>query len=111
MRIAIVDIVCQLEGRQVEWVTAILDAENAHQEAVHAKHSGSPNDDCYLLAFRILDAGDLQRERDGRKGQDTICHQLVRGGQLPYWNEITYTSRRQSASPCRIGSGNHQRSS
>lgn len=61
-----------LKGGQPEGVRAVLDAEAAHEEAVHAKENTSPQEDGKRLGARILDPGDLDSQGDGCKGKDTI---------------------------------------
>ena len=52
---------------QMERITAILDPEDAHQEAVHAKHYPSPYENRSLLHLRIRHARNLDRKCDRRE--------------------------------------------
>jgi len=61
-----------LERREPELVTAILDSEDAEQEAVHAQQDAAPQKDRELLRTRILDPGHLECEGNGCKRQNAI---------------------------------------
>lgn len=61
-----------LERGQPELVSTVLGSEDAEQEAVHAQQNATPKEYSELLSPRVRDAGDFERERDGRKSQDTI---------------------------------------
>jgi hypothetical protein len=61
-----------LERRKPEAVAAVLHAEHAQQEAVHAQQDSAPEDDGELLGARVADAGHLDGKRDGSKGEDAV---------------------------------------
>lgn len=60
------------EWRQPEWVATILYPEDAEQEAVHAEHDTSPDNDHDTLQLRVLGSRNLESERDGCKSKDTV---------------------------------------
>lgn len=60
------------ERWQPEWVSTILDPENAHQETVHAEENSCPNNHRRLLSLGVLDPWNSQREIDRRKGKKSI---------------------------------------
>jgi hypothetical protein len=61
-----------LERGKPEAVAAVLHAEYAQQEAVHAQQDSAPEDDGELLGARVADAGHLDGKRDGSKGEDAV---------------------------------------
>lgn len=65
------------ERRQVEGVTAVLDPEDAEEEAVDEEQQAAPNNDGSLLSLGVGDTRNLQGERDGRKGEDTVWTSLA----------------------------------
>lgn len=91
------------EWWQPKWITAILDSEDAHEEAVHAKHNTSPDNTGNLLRSGVFHTRNLQAQRDSGKGQDSVCkiYQL----RLTIWIANTYTWLPRSASPCRTDFG------
>lgn len=60
------------ERRQRERVAAVLHAENAQQEAVHEEDDGAPDDGCHLLDLFVCYSRDLDGQRNGREGKDTV---------------------------------------
>ena len=62
-----------LEWRQPKGISTVLDSEDAHQEAVHAKNDRRPDDDCRLLSLGVLDPWNPERQIDRRKGQKCVC--------------------------------------
>lgn len=60
------------KGRQVEWVASILGTEDAQKEAVHNQENAAPGPDSDNLGPGIGNPGNLDGQRDGGKGEDTI---------------------------------------
>lgn len=65
-----------LKRRQPKLITAVLLSEDAEEKAVHAEQDTAPKKDGELLGARVGDAGDLEGERNGSEGQDTICMEI-----------------------------------
>jgi hypothetical protein len=63
----------RLERRQPEWVTAVLDPEDAQEERVHAEKDSTPDQDRDLLLAGIRHPGDLESKADGGEGKNTVC--------------------------------------
>lgn len=61
-----------LEWWEEEWVSTVLESENAKEEAVHQEDDGCPGHDCYSLCFGVGYAWDFDGERDCCEGEDTI---------------------------------------
>lgn len=47
------------ERREPEWISTILDAENAKQETIHDEDDATPHEDCDLLNFGVCNTGNL----------------------------------------------------
>ena len=63
-----------LEERwQGEGVAAVLDAEDAEQEAVHDDHDTTPDEDGELLCLLIGNSRRLDGQCDGSKRQNAVC--------------------------------------
>lgn len=60
------------ERREAEGVTAILDAEDAHEKAVADQHEASPSQDCNGLQLWVCNARDLIRQRQSREGEKSV---------------------------------------
>jgi hypothetical protein len=61
-----------LERWQPELVSSVLHAEDAQQEAIHAKKHATPEEHSDLLGTWILDTGYLERKRDSSEREDAI---------------------------------------
>lgn len=60
------------ERRQREGVAAVLDAEDAEQEAVEDEHDAGVEDDHGLLDLDTTEAGRLVGETNGAEGEGTV---------------------------------------
>jgi hypothetical protein len=58
--------------RQRERITAVLDAEDAEQEAVHEEHDCGPDHDHQLLALWVGDSRHLDGQGNDGEGEDTV---------------------------------------
>lgn len=61
-----------LERRQPEGITSVLCAEDAQQEAVHAKDDTAPQEHCKLLGSSIRNTGNLERNGNRCERENTI---------------------------------------
>lgn len=60
------------EGRQGKGVAAVLQSEDAEEEAVHDPHDETPDQHSDLLSFGIGHARHLDGKGYGRKGENTV---------------------------------------
>lgn len=82
-----------LERGEEEWVSSILESENAEEEAVHQEDYGGPGHDGNSLCFGISYAWDFDGEGDCCKGEDTIWE--IVSGSSPRVNDRESTNKWQ----------------
>lgn len=62
----------RLKWWEEEWVSSILESENAEEEAVHQENDGGPGHDGNSLYLGISYAWDLDGESDCCEGEDAV---------------------------------------
>lgn len=76
-----------LEWWQPERIPAVLDPENAQEEAVHTKYDTTPDEHGNLLCSWVGHTRHLQGQRDGCEGKNTVCKvkSAIRGSRCSAW--------------------------
>ena len=62
------------ERWQGEWVAAILDAEDAQEEAVYQEEDQTPDDHCDLLSLGVGHARNFDSQGDGAEREHTVYY-------------------------------------